>query len=81
MIIPYSMRAPVIKLQQPFKGCRNQTTDAVCNATYIRCMHVCRFDETTGDPLVFYSAVQEAAGPDSRGFPWGFSLAQTVKHS
>ena len=33
MIIPYSMRAPVIKLQQPFKGCRNQTTDAVCNAT------------------------------------------------
>ena len=33
MIIPYSMRAPVIKLQQPFQGCRNQTTNAVCNAT------------------------------------------------
>ena len=36
IIIPYhSMRVPVIKLRQPFTGCCNQTTDAVCNATVL----------------------------------------------
>ena len=38
------------------------------------------FDKATGDPLAFYSALQETASPNPRGgFGWSFSFAQAVR--
>ena len=39
------------------------------------------FDKATGNPLAFFSALQETAQPVGKSFGWSFSFAQAVKGS